>query len=105
MPGDQIMERSFAVGDGINTAGRSVQMILVLIIIYDTAAKLHIPVLMHVADPAAFFTPKSEKNERWEELDVCPEWDFSDHEKYMSFEGTYGNAREYGTQSSGNGRL
>ena len=31
-------------------------------IIYDTAAKLHIPVLMHVADPAAFFTPKSEKN-------------------------------------------
>ena len=30
-------------------------------IIYDTAAKLHIPVLMHVADPAAFFTPKSEK--------------------------------------------
>ena len=41
---------------------------------------------MHVADPAAFFTPKSEKNERWEELDVCPEWDFSDHEKYMSFE-------------------
>ena len=55
-------------------------------IIYDTAAKLHIPVLMHVADPAAFFTPKSEKNERWEELDVCPEWDFSDHEKYMSFE-------------------
>ena len=41
---------------------------------------------MHVADPAAFFTPKSEKNERWEERDVCPEWDFSDHEKYMSFE-------------------
>ena len=30
-------------------------------IIYDTAAKLHIPVLMHVADPAAFFTPKVKK--------------------------------------------
>lgn len=54
--------------------------------VYDTAAELNIPVLMHIADPRAFFMPKDETNERWEELNEVPEWDFSDRSKYMSFE-------------------
>lgn len=54
--------------------------------VYDTAAELGIPVLMHIADPKAFFTHVDETNERWEELHEMPEWDFSDHSKYMSFE-------------------
>lgn len=55
-------------------------------VIYDTAAELEIPVLMHIADPTAFFKKKDETNERWEELDECPDWEFSDRSRYMSFE-------------------
>lgn len=54
--------------------------------VYDAAAELGIPILMHIADPKAFFMPADETNERWEELHEMPEWDFSDHSKYMSFE-------------------
>ena len=32
--------------------------------------------LIHVADPAAFFLPIDETNERWEELHRRPEWSF-----------------------------
>jgi predicted TIM-barrel fold metal-dependent hydrolase len=35
-----------------------------------------LPVLIHVADPAAFFLPIDETNERWEELHRHPEWSF-----------------------------
>lgn len=55
-------------------------------VIYDTAAELGIPVLMHIADPTAFFKKKDFHNERYEELEECPEWEFSDRSKYMSFE-------------------
>lgn len=55
-------------------------------VIYDTAAELRIPVLMHIADPTAFFKPKDAHNERYEELDECPDWEFSDRSRYMSFE-------------------
>lgn len=54
--------------------------------VYDTAAELDIPVLMHIADPKAFFLPADETNERWEELHEMPEWDFSDRSRYMSFD-------------------
>lgn len=54
--------------------------------VYDTAAEIGIPILMHIADPKAFFMHVDETNERWEELHEMPEWDFSDHSKYMSFE-------------------
>jgi predicted TIM-barrel fold metal-dependent hydrolase len=40
------------------------------------AAELEIPVLIHVADPVAFFDPLDERNERWEELQGNPEWHF-----------------------------
>jgi len=45
-------------------------------ILWNTAADLDIPVIMHTADPAAFFEPMDGQNERFEELSVHPEWQF-----------------------------
>lgn len=45
-------------------------------VIWATAAELGLPVLMHVADPVAFFDPIDETNERWEELHAHPDWQF-----------------------------
>ncbi len=44
--------------------------------IWDTAADLGLPVLIHVADPVAFFDPITPENERWDELGNHPEWSF-----------------------------
>jgi predicted TIM-barrel fold metal-dependent hydrolase len=44
--------------------------------IWDTAAELDIPVIIHVADPPAFFEPLDYHNERFEELNAHPEWQF-----------------------------
>src|SRR6476620_4903726 len=44
--------------------------------IWRACGELGLPVLIHVADPAAFFLPIDEKNERWEELHRHPEWSF-----------------------------
>ena len=44
------------------------------------AAELDIPVLIHVGDPAAFFEPVDESNERLDELSRAPEWSFSGSE-------------------------
>ena len=48
-----------------------------LVPIWETAGELHLPVLIHVADPLAFFDPVDETNERWEELGNHPEWAFT----------------------------
>lgn len=44
--------------------------------IWEACGKLGLVVLIHTADPAAFFLPIDEKNERWEELNRHPEWSF-----------------------------
>jgi predicted TIM-barrel fold metal-dependent hydrolase len=44
--------------------------------IWEACGELDLPVLIHVADPAAFFLPINETNERWEELHRHPEWSF-----------------------------
>jgi predicted TIM-barrel fold metal-dependent hydrolase len=44
--------------------------------IWQTAAEMHLPVLIHVADPVAFFDPLDQFNERWEELNAHPDWQF-----------------------------
>lgn len=44
--------------------------------IWHACGELGLPVLIHSGDPAAFFTPIDEKNERWEELHRHPEWSF-----------------------------
>lgn len=48
-----------------------------LIPIWETAGELKLPVLIHVADPVAFFDPIDETNERWEELGAQPDWAFT----------------------------
>jgi predicted TIM-barrel fold metal-dependent hydrolase len=48
-----------------------------LIPIWETAGELRLPVMIHVADPVAFFDPINETNERWEELGNHPDWAFT----------------------------
>jgi predicted TIM-barrel fold metal-dependent hydrolase len=42
--------------------------------LWDAAADLRVPVLIHFADPAAFFEPLTFANERWLELQLHPDW-------------------------------
>ena len=44
--------------------------------LWAAAGELHLPVLIHIADPAAFFDPLDNTNERWEELHAHPDWQF-----------------------------
>ncbi len=44
--------------------------------IWSICGELGLPVIMHVADPVAFFQPIDGNNERWEELSRHPEWSF-----------------------------
>lgn len=44
--------------------------------IWAACGRLDIPVIIHTADPAAFFLPIDETNERWEELSRHPDWSF-----------------------------
>ncbi len=44
--------------------------------LWATAAELRIPVMIHIADPVAFFQPLDRFNERWEELNRHPDWHF-----------------------------
>jgi predicted TIM-barrel fold metal-dependent hydrolase len=44
--------------------------------LWESAAELGLPVLIHVADPVAFFWPLDGQNERWEELVAHPDWQF-----------------------------
>ena len=48
-----------------------------LIPIWETAGELGLHVLIHVADPVAFFDPVDETNERWEEIGEHPDWAFT----------------------------
>ncbi|MBN1992850.1 MAG: amidohydrolase family protein [Anaerolineae bacterium] len=44
--------------------------------LWATAAELKLPVMIHIADPVAFFWPLDNHNERWEELHAHPDWHF-----------------------------
>jgi predicted TIM-barrel fold metal-dependent hydrolase len=44
--------------------------------IWEACGRLGLVVIMHTADPSAFFRPIDETNERWEELHRHPEWSF-----------------------------
>lgn len=54
-------------------------------VIWRTAAELKLPVLIHIADPVAFFRPLDNQNERYEELSSHPGWHFAD-ERFFRFE-------------------
>jgi predicted TIM-barrel fold metal-dependent hydrolase len=45
--------------------------------VWDSAAELDLPVLVHVADPRAFWQPVDRTNERFEELALHPEWSYA----------------------------
>ena len=42
-------------------------------LVWDKCAELHLPVLIHTAEPSAFFDPWDYKNERWLELKEFPQ--------------------------------
>jgi len=44
--------------------------------LWAAAGNLGVPITIHVADPVAFFLPLDAKNERWEELNNHPDWQF-----------------------------
>ncbi len=44
--------------------------------IWAKCGELHIPVMIHVTDPNAFFTPLDKYNERYDELGAHPDWLF-----------------------------
>jgi predicted TIM-barrel fold metal-dependent hydrolase len=50
------------------------------------AGELGLPVLIHTADPVAFFAPLDEHNERLEELVAAPDWWFGDPTRFPTFE-------------------
>jgi len=45
--------------------------------IWEECGRLGIPVAIHTSDPEAFFTPLDRHNERYEELNENPTWNFS----------------------------
>jgi predicted TIM-barrel fold metal-dependent hydrolase len=44
--------------------------------LWNAASELKVPVVIHVADPVAFFDPLDATNERWDELHAHPAWQF-----------------------------
>ncbi|WP_394771639.1 amidohydrolase family protein [Lacisediminihabitans sp.] len=50
------------------------------------AGELGLPVLIHVADPRAFFQPADENNERLDELLQQKDWWFGDTDRHPTFE-------------------
>ena len=44
--------------------------------VWATAGELGLPLMFHIADPVAFFWPLDARNERWEELQRNPDWQF-----------------------------
>ena len=52
--------------------------------IWERAERLNTIVAFHTSDPKAFFEPWNPQNERWEELELHPEWSFADRSKYPS---------------------
>jgi len=53
--------------------------------LWELCAEYKRPVMIHSADPAAFFTPLDRYNERWHELNAHPDWLFYG-DKYPSRE-------------------
>lgn len=50
--------------------------------IWERAEKLGCIIAFHTVDPVAFFKPWNDKNERWEELELHPDWSFADRSIY-----------------------
>ncbi len=48
--------------------------------LWERAGELGVPVLIHTADPKAFFEKPGPENERWQELKQAPDWSFHGEE-------------------------
>jgi len=59
-------------------------------IVWETAARLKIPVFIHTADPAEFWEPIDFHNERWLELALYSGRRYNDRSKFPSFEDLMG---------------
>ena len=55
-------------------------------IVWETAARLGIPVFIHTADPAEFFQPFDYTNERWLEMALFPGRRYTDRSRLPTFE-------------------
>jgi uncharacterized protein len=55
-------------------------------IVWETAAKLNIPVFVHTGDPAEFFQPLDYTNERWLEMALFENRRFNDRSRYPAFD-------------------
>ena len=51
-------------------------------VLFDTAGRLGLPVLIHIADPKAFFRAPTPDNERYQELQAHPGWSFYGTTRY-----------------------
>lgn len=58
--------------------------------LWDAAADVEVPVLIHTGDPLAFFDPLDERNERIEELLEHPDWWFGDRSRFPAFDDLLG---------------
>jgi len=54
--------------------------------IWETCARLDVPVLIHTADPAEFFQPIDFHNERWLELSLYSDRRYQDRSRFPTFE-------------------
>jgi predicted TIM-barrel fold metal-dependent hydrolase len=54
--------------------------------LWAAAAEVEVPVLIHTADPVAFFDPLDETNERLEELIEQPDWWVGDRTRFPTFD-------------------
>ena len=55
-------------------------------VVWETAARLKIPVFVHTGDPAEFWAPLDFQNERWLEQAIYPERRYQDRTRYPAFE-------------------
>ena len=55
-------------------------------IVWETAARLGIPVFVHTGDPTEFFEPLDYENERWLEMAIFPNRRFNDRSRYPTFD-------------------
>jgi len=75
---------------GLSVRGRGGALVMPdapeVIHVLSVAGELGLPVLIHVADPRAFFEPPDHRNERIDELSAMPQWSFSDRSRFPSFD-------------------
>lgn len=55
-------------------------------IVWETAARLGVPVFIHTGDPAEFFEPHDFENERWLEMSLFPNRQLNDRDRFPTFD-------------------